>query len=202
MEAETLQPTDTVNDAIRLDLNFDAEKLKAEIEAQRLRDFNYYDVLPLRAPAHIVDPTLPEPPPADDYADGSWTDWKNTEALESSPYLKSIVEMFQEHTKVTLVRVLRLDEGEVVKEHTDPTLGLQVHKSVIRLTVPVVSDERVEFYLNNKIVPMKPGECWYMRLSDPHKIINKSSIERINLSFDMIPNKWVREKILAFDGAE
>ncbi len=199
MSTEILEPVDTKNDAIKLPMSFDADKLTQEIENIGLNQFLYYDVLPLRSPAHLVDPSIPFPPPADDYADGSWCDWLNTKSLENSPYLKSIVEQFQEHTTVTLVRALRLEKGNVVKEHRDVTLGLQVEKSVIRLTIPVIKDEKADFYLNNKIVPMKPGECWYMRLTDPHQVINKSERDRINITIDMIPNEWVRDLILSND---
>ncbi len=179
-------------DRINLPMLFDAEKMQAEVKAMKLDEFNYYDVVPLRAPAHLVDSSRPMPPPADDYADGSWTDWLDTEWLSESPYLLSVVNSFREHTRVTLVRLLRLEAGAVVKQHNDPTLALEVERSVIRLTIPIRSDDSVEFYLNDEIVPMKPGECWYLRLSDPHRIVNAGSEERINLSIDMVPNKWVR----------
>ena len=192
----TAAPVDTVSDRIKLPLTFDVDKMKAEVEALGLEDFIYYSALPLRAPAHEVDPSRPFPPPADDYADGSWTEWLNTSHLESSPYFLSIVKGFQEHTKVTLVRLLRLSAGSTVAEHTDPTLGLQIHKSVIRLTIPIVSDEGVDFYLNNEPVPMEPGECWYLRLTDPHKVVNEAATDRINLTVDMVPNEWVRSLII------
>jgi len=199
MSTQTLEPVDTKNDAIKLPLSFDVDKMVAEVENIGLNKFLYYDVLPLRSPAHLVDPSIPFPPPAEDYADGSWCDWLNTKDLENSPYLKSIVQTFQEHTKVTLVRALRLEKDNIVKEHRDVTLGLQVEKSVIRLTIPVIKDEGAKFYLNGKLVPMKPGECWYMRLTDPHQVINKSERDRINISIDMIPNEWVRTLILDND---
>ena len=183
-------------DKIRLPLSFDASRMRAEAKALALRDFIYYDVLPLRAPAHLVDPKIPSPSSVGDYADGSWTKWLDTAMLSESPYLTSVIDTFRAHTKVTLVRLLRLEAGAIVKEHTDPTLGLQVMKSVVRLTIPIQSDDSVEFYLNNAVVPMKPGECWYLRLSDPHRIINAGDNERINLTIDLVPNKWVRSLIL------
>jgi len=183
-------------DRIRLPLDFDAAAMREEIEAMRLGDFIYYDVLPLRAPAHLVDPSIAPPPPADDYADGCWTDWLDTRALQEAAYLSQVVDTFREHTDVTLVRLLRLEAGAVVREHTDPTLGLEQEKSVIRLTIPVISGEQVEFYLNDSLVPMRPGECWYLRLSDPHRIVNAGDTERINLSIDMVPNEWVRSLLL------
>ena len=123
----------------------------------------------------------------------------DTKELISSPYLLSIVDMFREKTKVTLVRILRLASGQMVNEHTDPTLGLQIHKSVIRLTIPIISNENTEFFLNGSIVPMQPGECWYLRLTDPHKVLNRSSGDRINMTIDMIPNEWVQQQILEND---
>lgn len=199
MTTEVLQPTNTKNDRIKLPLTFDVEKMKVEVQALDLNAFVYYNVMPLRSPAHIVDSSLPFPPPAEDYADGSWTDWLNTPQLEASPYLKSIVEKFQEKTTVTLVRILRLEKGNEVREHRDVTLGLQEKKSVIRLTIPIIKDENADFYLNNKLVPMKPGECWYLRLTDPHKVVNNSDTDRINITLDMIPNEWVRNMILEND---
>lgn len=191
----TTDQANKTSDRIKLPFMFDVEKMKAEIQKMDLTDFVYYNSLPLRGPAHIIDPSIPFPPPADDYADGSWTDWLDTAELKSSPYFNSVIDTFKQHTKVTLVRLLRLAAGSVVKEHTDPTLGLHIEKSVIRLTIPIVTNDEVVFYLNNTPVPMKPGECWYLRLTDPHKITNSSSTERINLTIDMIPNEWVRSLI-------
>ena len=185
------------DDRIQLQLFFDAAKIQAEIQALKLREFIEYDVMPLRSPAYLVDPSIARPPPADDYADGSWTEWLDTPALNASPYLSSVVDSFRAHTEVTLVRLLRLEAGAVVKQHSDPTLGLQAEKSVIRLTIPIQSDDTVEFFLNDVVVPMKPGECWYLRLSDPHRIINAGAVERINMTIDMIPNEWVKSLLLA-----
>ena len=182
-------------DRIQLPFHFDIEKMTTEFQNLKLGHFEYYNVIPLRAPAHEVDRSLPFPPPADDYADGSWTDWLDTPAMLESPYLKSIVDTFREHTTVTLVRLLRLAPNSVVQEHTDPTLGLEVERSVIRLTVPILNAPGVEFYLNNSLVNMQPGECWYLRLTDPHRVINNSGVERVNMTIDMIPNEWIRTLI-------
>ena len=180
------------NDRIRLPMSFDVARMQAELQSLNLRGFIYYDVIPLRSPAHLVDPTIPRPPPVDDYADGSWTDWLDTPALRGAAYLSEVVDTFREHTDVTLVRLLRLEAGAVVKEHTDPTLGLEQESSVIRLTIPVFGGEQVEFYLNDSLVPMRSGECWYLRLSDPHRVVNAGATERINITIDMVPNEWVR----------
>ncbi|MFX0557695.1 aspartyl/asparaginyl beta-hydroxylase domain-containing protein [Maribacter sp. CXY002] len=184
-----------INDRVKLPLTFDTVKMLEEFETQKSKHFEYYDVIPLRAPAFMVDTTLPSPPPAEDYADGSWTDWLDTAALKNSPYLMSVVNTFRKKTKVTLVRLLRLAPDSVVKEHTDPTLALEIQKSVIRLTIPISINEKVSFFLNGDPVPMQPGECWYLRLTDPHKVINHGATDRVNLTIDVIPNDWVVKMI-------
>jgi hypothetical protein len=192
MMTKTETPTSAKDDRIQLPMSFNTSRMREEIDALNLQAFIHYSVVPLRSPAHLVDPSIESPPPADDYADGSWTDWLDTPALRASPYLSSVVDTFRANTRVTLVRLLRLEAGAVVNEHSDPTLGLHIHESVIRLTIPIVSNELVEFYLNGTVVPMKPGECWYLRFTDPHKVVNAGQVERINMSIDMAPNDWVR----------
>lgn len=137
-------PTYKAKDRVQLPFQFDVAKMQAEIEALNFNTFLYYNVLPLRAPAHTIDPSIPMPPPVEDFADGSWTEWLDTGALKKSPYLTSIVDIFRKHTKVTLVRLLRLEGGAVVKEHTDP------HKVVnggisqrINLTIDMIPNEWV-----------------------------------------------------------
>jgi hypothetical protein len=185
-------PTVSRGDRNQLPLYFDAARMQEDIRALNLGAFLEYDVLPLRAPAHMVDPSIPPPPPAKDYADGSWTDWLDTDALRASSYLSSVVDTFREHSDVKLVRLVRLAPGAVVAEHADPTLGIDVLKSVIRLTVPILTNDKVQFFLNDNPVPMQPGDCWYLRLTDPHRVVNDGETERINMTIDIVPNDWVR----------
>jgi len=177
-------------DRIKLPLSFDADRMLEEINRRKLKGFIYYDVLPLTTPKR-----KPDLPAIIDYADGTWADWHDTKELTDSPYLMEIVEYFRKHCDVTLVRLLRLEAGAVVKEHTDPTLGLHIERSVIRLTIPILVAKGVTFFLNNSPVPMLPGECWYLNLTDPHRIENGSDRERINMSIDMRPNDWIKSLI-------
>lgn len=196
MTTYTQTQLDKVKDRIKLPFSFDVDKMLSDIQKLNLKSFLYYDSHPLRGPAHQIDPSLPFPPPATDYADGSWCDWMDTQSLKNSPYLNEVVDFFKAKTKVTLVRLLRLEAGAIVKEHTDPTLGIQIERSVVRLTIPILVNDDVTFFLNQEPIGMKPGECWYLRLTDPHSIINGGATERINMSIDMIPNEWVMEQIL------
>ncbi|MDH3588179.1 MAG: aspartyl/asparaginyl beta-hydroxylase domain-containing protein [Gammaproteobacteria bacterium] len=179
-----------IGDRIRIPLSLDLEKMREEVCTLPLHEYIEYSVLPLTAPRE-----LPHSEPVTDYADGSWAEWPDTSLLEACPYLKSVVNDFRSHTTVTLVRLLRLAPGGIIKEHTDPTLGLEQERSVIRLTIPIFTNPGVGFFLNEAPVPMRPGECWYLRFTDPHRVVNDGETERINLSIDMIPNDWVRSWI-------
>ena len=182
-------------DRIQLPFTFDVEKMLAEVHALKQKHYEYYNVIPLRAPAHLVDTSLPFPSSAADYADGSWTEWMDTSALEKSAYLKSIINDFSQYTTVNLVRLLYLAPNSVVQEHKDPTLALEEEKSMIRLTIPIDNNGGVEFFLNDTLVPMKVGECWYLRLTDTHRVINNGTTDRINLTIDIIPNDKIIEII-------
>lgn len=182
-------------DRIQLPFTFDVDKMLLEVNALKQEHYEYYKAIPLRAPAHLVDVSIPFPPPAEDYADGSWTDWMDTSSLEKSPYLKSVINTFNQFTTVNLVRLLFLAPNSIVKEHTDPTLALEEEKSMIRLTIPIDNNEGVEFFLNDTLVPMKVGECWYLRLSDKHSVVNNGTTDRINLTIDIIPNDNILEII-------
>ena len=190
-----MEPKKPFRDSIRLPFTFDVDQMLAEAQALQNDQYEYYKVLSLRAPAHLVDTSLPYPPPANDYADGSWTDWMNTTFLEKSPYLKSIVDTFSQYTTVNLVRLLFLAPNSVVKEHTDPTLAIEEEKSMIRLTIPIDTNDGVSFILNDTVVPMHMGECWYLRLTDPHRVINNGATDRINLTIDIIPNDTIIDMI-------
>ena len=180
-------------DRIQLPFTFDVEKMRAEAHALKQEHYEYYKVISLRSPAHLVDTSLAFPPPASDYADGSWTNWMDTPNLDKAPYLKSILTKFNQYTTVNLVRLLFLAPESVVKEHTDPTLGLEEEKSMVRLTIPIDNNEGVSFFLNDTLVPMKVGECWYLRLTDKHRVVNKGTTDRINLTIDIIPNEKMIE---------
>jgi hypothetical protein len=190
-----METKEQFKDRVQVPFLFDVEKIMEEVHALVKDNYEYYKVISLRAPAHLVDTSLPSPPPAGNYADGSWTQWIDTPNLEKSPYIRSIVSIFSQYTTVNLVRLLFLAPNSVVKEHTDPTLGLEEEESMIRLTIPIDNNDGVSFYLNDTLVPMNVGECWYLRLTDPHRVVNNGTTDRINLTIDVIPNDAIKEII-------
>ena len=172
------------SDRIKLPMQFDAQRMFEELSRDLAKPFLYYSVVMLAVPGDVSTHTGASRRPSKDNGD-----------LSDIPYIKSILDEFRENTVVTLARVLRLEGGAEVKEHTDPTLGLDVPDSVVRLTIPITPTDDVEFLLNGAPVPMQPGECWYMKLNDPHRVLHHGTEERVNLTIDVVPNDWVLDQL-------
>jgi hypothetical protein len=66
----------------------------------------------------------------------------------------------------------------------------------VRLHVPIFTNDEVEFLLNGTAVPLNEGELWYLRLSDPHSVLNRGQTERVQLSIDVVVNDWVVDRIV------
>ena len=97
--------------------------------------------------------------------------------MKESTYLQEVLSNFK--CPLQAVRLLKLNVGAVIKEHRDAELGFEYGE--IRLHIPVITHEEVEFYLDKERIQLQEGECWYMNFNLPHSIINKSKINRIHL---------------------
>ena len=168
--------SDTLPDRIKLDREYDVARLQrevAEIVSSLTRQiYVYYSAVPL----------------ARDVAVPSEHNWADNPMLKGCSYLQEIFAEFQ--TEITSIRLMRLEGGAELKEHTDPTLDA-VHREIVRLTLPVFSNDEVTFLLNGTEVPMKPGELWYMKLSERHSVHHNGENERINMSIDVTWNDWL-----------
>lgn len=91
----------------------------------------------------------------------------------------------------TSVRLLKLEKGAVVKEHTDS--GLNFEEGEVRLHIPVITHPDVEFYLDGHRLEMNAGECWYINASLPHRLSNPSPADRIHLVIDCLVNDWLND---------
>ena len=61
----------------------------------------------------------------------------------------------------------------------------------MRLHIPVVTNDQVEFMLNRTRVVLEAGSCWYLRLSDPHSVANRGTEDRVHLVVDALVNDWI-----------
>ena len=119
-------------------------------------------------------------------AQGAAEEFRDTPLLAECPHLQAAVEAFQFPQKA--VRLLRLHAGSRVREHRDVDLGLA--DGELRIHVPVATSDEVEFVVANRRLLLREGEAWYIDFSQPHRIDNRSAIDRIHLVIDGTVNAW------------
>lgn len=109
-----------------------------------------------------------------------------TDALEFCPYIKTILDdlLFRK----TSVRLLRLAVGAEIKPHKDYCLGYE--DGCFRIHIPIITNEEVEFILDNERLRMNEGECWYIDANFTHSVANRGNHDRIHLVIDGVRNEW------------
>ena len=191
--------------AVKLPLSFEPPNLRADLDridpAEWLTHFNtdYFEGswsgVALRAvPGNAQ--TLHVDPAAQKFVD--------TSAMLFCPHIAAALGMFQ--CPLKSVRLLKLTAGSSIREHRDDDLGWEAGE--LRLHVPIITNPEVEFFLNGQRIVMKEGECWYLDLSLPHRVENRSNADRIHLVIDCLLNDWLRatidagQEMVATPGAE
>lgn len=175
---------------LQLPFYFDVAKLQSEVNTlirsgwQLHYQTRHYEgewsALPLRSIGGKADNVIIAPTNEIPYED--------TIFLKNSIYLQQVLENFK--CPLQAVRLLRLSAGAVIKEHKDAELYFE--KGEIRIHIPVITNNDVEFYLDKERIFLKEGECWYMNFNLPHSIANKSTVDRIHLVIDAEVNDWVK----------
>ncbi|MCW3835285.1 aspartyl/asparaginyl beta-hydroxylase domain-containing protein [Sphingomonas canadensis] len=195
--AITAADVGTLPDRILLPFEFDPARLEADLAALGGEEWTLHFVpqnfdgewsaMPLRAPADADHPIqmIYSRPDARDFVD--------TALLDRAPYLREVIGSFQ--CPVRCVRLMRLAPGSVIKEHRDADLSPE--QGWARIHVPIVTNEDVTFFLNRVPLWMGPGEVWYLRLSDPHRVENRGATTRVHLVLDVEVNGWLVDELEA-----
>ncbi|MDE1156500.1 MAG: aspartyl/asparaginyl beta-hydroxylase domain-containing protein [Acidobacteriaceae bacterium] len=125
----------------------------------------------------------------DIFPSSSNTSFYNTPLYAEMPALRAVLEHFRFPLKS--VRLLRLQSESTVREHRDRDLSLR--DGELRLHVPIMTNEQVEFIVANRQLPLRAGEAWFIDFSQPHRIYNRSSSPRVHLVIDGSLNEWAKE---------
>jgi len=178
-------------DRLRLPLDFDPAGLDADManfsKGEWIEHFvkqNYdgdWSVIPLRGPAGASHPVQMI------YSDPSCTTFADTPALLGSPNFREVLGAFA--CPLHAVRLMRLSPGSIIKEHHDNDLCFE--QGMVRIHIPVVTNDGVDFRLNGMRCVMAAGSCWYLRLSDPHSVTNRGATDRVHLVIDAVVNDWI-----------
>ena len=179
-----------IPDRVRLPLRFDPVPLQEDLARLSSAGWtphfiqqNYdgeWSALPLRAPAGATHPIQQIA------ANPGIQAWQPTGWLNRSRHLQEVLGHFR--CPIGSVRLMRLTSGSAIREHRDN--GLAAECGSARLHIPICTQDGVEFLLNGSPVPMAAGELWYLRLSDPHRAVNRSGVDRIHLVIDIEVNRW------------
>lgn len=188
-----------VPDRLRLPFLFDVARLQEDLRALERTPWidhfvpqNYegsWTVLPLRAPAGTEDAH----PVLQLTSHPGRTDFVDTPLLGRCPYYRTVLSTLGFPT--TAVRLMRLDPGSVIKTHVDTDLSFD--DGWVRIHVPVTTNPGVSFEVNGLAVTMREGECWYLRLSDPHSVRNDGETPRVHIVVDAQVGPRLRELFAA-----
>ena len=181
----------SLKDRCKLPLDFNVGRMQQDLTHFESDDWishfveqNYegdWSVIPLRGPASATHPVMMI------YSDPTCTEFADTEFLKRTQYLPSVLEKFQ--CSLQAVRLMKLSAGSHIKEHSDYDLAAE--NGVARLHIPIRSEGHVDFRLNGASVPFEEGQCWYLRLCDPHSVDNYSTTDRVHLVIDATVNDWL-----------
>lgn len=184
-------------DRIRLPIQCDPLPLAAEVAelpaSAWTRHFvpdNYkgdWSVVPLRAPAGATHPIMQITSPP------GCTDWVETEFLSACPAIRAALDLLE--CELDAARLMRLGPGSEILEHRDHDLSAEY--GMARLHIPLTTSPDVEFRVNGQPVVMQPGDYWYLRLSDPHGVVNRGLTPRIHLVVDVRLNDSLSNMLCA-----
>lgn len=140
-----------------------------------------WTVLPLRVPGGRSECILP-----DSIQDEAFMD---TEQMAHCPSVQRLMSLLQ--CPIMSVRLLKLKSGALIKPHRDHELSFE--KGEARLHFPVFTNDDVEFYIENELLRMREGECWYINANLQHSVANNGSTDRIHLVIDCRVNEWLTD---------
>lgn len=169
-------------------LNLDVPNLGGEASAGQnkwLPHFNARDyegeweVLPLRSPGGRIDTSIPDLMGKSEYVD--------TIYMNNFTGVRQLLDSVR--CPVMSARLLNLKAGAVIKQHRDRELAFE--HGEVRLHFPMQTNNQVEFYVNDILLNMRPGECWYINANLPHRVNNFGTTDRIHLVIDCKVNDWL-----------
>ena len=94
------------------------------------------------------------------------------------------------------VRVMRLKAGTSIKKHTDKVDKEIKNGNIIRLHIPLRTNNNVHFYLwegkEEHHFNLETGKYYYTDVSKPHAVHNKADFDRLHLVVDCYNNDKLR----------
>lgn len=171
--------------ALKLDFQFDANRMKEELEliSDSFQAIENSSTKKSLFGMHLILPSK------DGLSNEKGETFCMTEELKRSAYLQKVLNTFQ-CDKLTF-RVQNLKAGGKIEKHSDLDKGL--NNNIVRLNIPVSTNDEIYTYYNDERILMKNGECWLPNVSKLHEMENRSDETRWLILVDCDLNDWWKE---------
>lgn len=118
--------------------------------------------------------------------------FKRTALVEQLPYFGEILDFLK--CPQGRVRLLRLNPGGGIGLHRDigAEVGCLAFKQV-RLHVPIITNDKVTFFVGGERIKMQPGRFYYVNFSKAHYVKNEGDAARIHLVMDLKVDDWLAQ---------
>jgi hypothetical protein len=111
---------------------------------------------------------------------------QNQSLLDHCNYFREVLNKFK--CPIQSVRLLHIAPFDKVGKHAD--IQLAYDNGIFRLHIPILTNPKVYFLINDIKIKMKSGECWYGNFNLPHAVYNEGPTRRIHLVIDLKRNEW------------
>jgi quercetin dioxygenase-like cupin family protein len=177
-------------------IRFDVQRMKADLERFHNSDawLSHYDrglsqgwrVIMLRS--RNGDVSGPESQrPSWDYCD-----YRRTPYVDQLPYFREIMDQLK--CPQGRMRISRLTPGAVINAHYDVGAAVScLAFGQVRLHVPIVTNDRVTFFVGGEELRMQAGRLYYVNFSKRHSVRNDGDQARIHLVMDLKVNDWLAQ---------
>ena len=125
------------------------------------------------------------------YIDGGDRPFRDTEVLGHMPYFQQCIGNLP--FDVRSARILKLAPGAIIRQHRD--VGISIDHDEARFHVPIVTNDATEFAVADLPLAFSPGECWYINVDLPHRIVNRGVCDRIHLVVDAVVTPELRDTV-------
>jgi quercetin dioxygenase-like cupin family protein len=105
-----------------------------------------------------------------------------TAALKQSPAFQKVLDELP--GEKNRVRLMRLRPGGQIFRHSDPMEDIDPR--MVRLHLPVLTNDAVRFLVDGQRVRMSPGELWHVDVRFPHEVHNEGHTMRVHLVADLL----------------
>jgi hypothetical protein len=99
------------------------------------------------------------------------------------PLLNIVAESFKGRGYLLRLLLTRMPPGGAITPHIDQILSLQF---VHRLHIPVITNNGVQFTINDEVRHLEAGEIWEINNCRCHSVVNAGTVPRVHLILDWV----------------